>query len=276
MGINRSELKKNARTLLAKNYWWIVLVSIILAVTAGGFRVNLPNVVSTHNGSVRFFSPNSQFSPADNQTFDDFDYKQFFDNPNVYMRSYLKANDFNIDAIIRFVIDYLAIILAIILIGVVTALLLKALVSNPFQIGCKRWFLKNRTTKPEMGEVVHTFSNGYGNSVKVMFIRDVCVFLWSLLFVIPGIIKSIEYSMIPYLLAENPTMSKEEAFARSKQLTDGYKMEIFILELSFIGWMILSGLTGNLLGVFYVYPYVNLTMTELYVYLCNQQGQASY
>lgn len=66
-----------------------------------------------------------------------------------------------------------------------------------------------------------------------MLLKNIKIFLWTLLFVIPGIIKSYEYQMIPYLLAEDPSMSREEAFARSRHMTMHHKFDMFVLDLSF-------------------------------------------
>lgn len=103
-----------------------------------------------------------------------------------------------------------------------------------------------------------------------MFLKQLYTFFWSLLFVFPGIIKSYEYRMIPYLLAENPYMSTDEAFARSRSMMDGEKWNAFVLDLSFIGWNILSSLTLGLVGLFYVAPYQAYTDMELYVALCSK------
>ena len=70
--------------------------------------------------------------------------------------------------------------------------------------------------------------------------------------------------MIPYLLADHPEMSREEAFARSKELMKGQKWNAFVLDLSFLGWEILSALTLMILGIFYVAPYRNMTNAALY------------
>ena len=73
--------------------------------------------------------------------------------------------------------------------------------------------------------------------------------------------------MIPYILAENPTIDRKEAFALSKQMMMGNKWKTFILDLSFFGWNLLSVLTFGLLSVFYVNPYNSATIAELYVSL---------
>ena len=85
-----------------------------------------------------------------------------------------------------------------------------------------------------------------------------------MLFLVPGIIKSYEYRMIPYILADNPTISYEEAFALSKKMMTGNKWDAFVLDLSFIGWRILGGLTCGILSLFYVNPYQYQTNAALY------------
>ena len=87
--------------------------------------------------------------------------------------------------------------------------------------------------------------------------------LWALLFIIPGIIKSYEYCMVPYILAENPNISSERAFELSRLMTKGEKWKIFVLDLSFIGWRILGVLCCCVGGIF-LEPYYEATFAELY------------
>ena len=97
-----------------------------------------------------------------------------------------------------------------------------------------------------------------------------------LLFIIPGIVKSYEYMMIPYLLAEHPEMTRQEAFAESKQMMDGEKMEAFIMDLSFLGWYLLSAVTCGLLAIFYVNPYVQASFAEMYTFNKQKAYQEGY
>mgnify|MGYP002860116109 CR=1 FL=1 len=83
-------------------------------------------------------------------------------------------------------------------------------------------------------------------------------FLWSLLFIIPGIVKSFAYSFTPYIVAENPNISVSKALTISKVLTNGHKMDLFILQLSFWGWLLLASLTGGIGGL-WVIPYMQLS-----------------
>ena len=148
--------------------------------------------------------------------------------------------------------------------GIIVAFLISFFVLNPIEVGTKRFFLKSLTEDPEIKELLFAFDHGYKNVVKILFKRDIKVILWSLLFINPGIVKSYEYRMIPYLLAENPELTEEEAFRYSRQMMYEQKLETFVLDLSFIGWDLLSGITVGIVGLFYVQPYANLTNAALY------------
>lgn len=89
------------------------------------------------------------------------------------------------------------------------------------------------------------------------------VFLWSLLFFIPGVVKSYSYSMMFFVMAENPKISAMKAMDISKVLTSGHKADLFVMDLSFLGWMFLSLLACGL-GFIWLYPY--MTMAKTYAY----------
>ena len=91
-------------------------------------------------------------------------------------------------------------------------------------------------------------------------------FLWTLLFIIPGVIKGYSYSMVPYILAEDDTISITEAIALSQRLTEGYKWELFVMDWSFILWDLATSLTIGLVG-FYAIPYKKATWTRYYLQL---------
>ena len=154
------------------------------------------------------------------------------------------------------------IIIFLILMSVV--ILLDVFICNPIEVGCKRFYVRNLNESAQVGNVGFAFDNHYKNITKTMFFRDLYTILWTLLFIIPGIVKSYEYQMIPYLLAENPQMSREQAFAESKRMMSGQKWRAFVLDLSFIGWNILSAITLGILGIFYVQPYMDATHAALY------------
>lgn len=109
----------------------------------------------------------------------------------------------------------------------------------------------------------------FGKSIGLFFWQLLWVFLWTLLFIIPGIIKSYSYCMSFYILADHPEITVREALNESKRMTQGHKMDLFILQLSFIGWGILATLTFGM-GYFWLIPYMQVTMANTYKKLANQ------
>lgn len=166
-----------------------------------------------------------------------------------------------------------AIFAIIAFIMVILGTLLKLFVDYHLTVGGSKFFILNQMgMQPEFGTVLDGFRSGhYANILSVMFFKDLFIFLWSLLLVVPGIVKSYEYYMVPYILAENPGMDRKTAFAISKQMMDGEKWATFVLEMSYIGWYILSFFTIGILAVAYVKPYIEATKAELYAY-CKAKG----
>lgn len=107
------------------------------------------------------------------------------------------------------------------------------------------------------------FRKGLGNNIVAGILVGVFTFLWSLLFIIPGIVKSYSYSMTFYILADNPEMSPTDAINESRRMMDGNKWRLFCLDLSFIGWYLLSFLTLGIL-LFWVDPYQMMARAEFY------------
>lgn len=275
----RAELKTNAKKILKRNYWWIVLVALILGIVSGSgtginFRYNPftgDSTASSYEGILGEKDPDDIWGDIRNNQYQARSFEDFY---RIYTQQYERIYH-QIETYIRTKPPVVLITLAcVVLIAFLLALAVSVFLLNPLLVGCRRWLILNRKEKPAMDEIAYAFKNGYGNTVLAMFCRRLFIFLWSLLFLIPGIIKSYEYRMVPYLLAENPKMSRKEAFKISKNLMDGNKWAVFVLDLSFIGWAILSVFTFGILNVFYVSPYIALTETELYVCLC--QGQERY
>ena len=164
----------------------------------------------------------------------------------------------------------LMIIAAVLAASAVAGLVIKIFLLNPLKVSCIRYLVENHKAPASLNELGYGFSQNYLNVVKTMFFQDLHIFLWSLLFVVPGVIKSYSYRMVPYLLAENADIPSKEALDTSRELMDGSKANAFVLDLSFIGWYLLSSLTFGILSVFYVNPYKNLTDCELYYALKEQ------
>lgn len=231
---NRQRLKRNARVLLKANYLKVVVVGLILSFLIG----------SGYNSA----------------------------------RGAAKSNDVDIDVTdlfsgnLAFIVAMLIGIAGVIAIALLFNVVLNIFLWNPLEVGCRKVFVDCRYGNAEWRDILYAFKNGYGHIGAVMFMKDLFTFLWTLLFIIPGIIKGYEYMMIPYLLAENPDMSRQDAFAESKRMRDGNKMDAFVLDLSFIGWFILGAITFNIVNILYTTPYMELAHAELYHTLKNQNN----
>lgn len=101
-------------------------------------------------------------------------------------------------------------------------------------------------------------------------LKDIFIFLWSLLFFIPGIIAIYRYSMVFYIIADNPKMGGYSALQKSKEMMHGHKWELFVLDLSFIGWYLLTVITAGIAAI-YVVPYVKAARTNFYQMLKENQ-----
>lgn len=187
------------------------------------------------------------------------------ENSDIY-----SGNLFNVEMITGLLAGIATVVILIVLVA-------KVFVGNLLKMGGYRFFILNQTAQPGIGTLLDGFRSGhYVNIVLTMFLRDLFTALWSLLLVVPGIVKHYEYLMVPYIIAENPAMDYKEAFQISKQMMDGEKMEAFIMDLSFLGWYLLSAVTCGLLAIFYVNPYVQASFAEMYTFNKQKAYQDGY
>ncbi len=112
------------------------------------------------------------------------------------------------------------------------------------------------------GDIFEGFYDWW-SAFKVTFLEGLFIFLWSLLLIVPGIIKSYSYAMAIYILAENKGMSALEAINKSKKMMDGHKMDLFVLQLSFLGWALLVIVTLGIAAI-WVAPYMHATYANFY------------
>ena len=129
--------------------------------------------------------------------------------------------------------------------------------------------------KVEVGTLFEPFSNCFGTSIIANLLVGIYTLGWTLLFIIPGLVKQYSYAMTFYILAENPNMTANEAITESRQIMNGHKLELFVLHLSFIPWILLSCITFGIAYV-YVLPYMNLTITNFYHNIKRKNAEASY
>lgn len=158
----------------------------------------------------------------------------------------------------------LCVVAVALVIGCVIGILIRVLLINVISLSGHGWMLRH--LRGENVGLLDAFAafRIYKASVRTMFLRDLLVWLWSLLFVIPGIIMRYAYSMVPYILYENPHLSAQQAIRISRTMTRGYKWKLFVLKLSFIGWQLLSVCTGGLVGLVWSNPYVALAHAGAY------------
>ena len=151
----------------------------------------------------------------------------------------------------------------------VISFLVRIFVNNVLEVGHNRFFMESRQFASRYETLFVEYTHGsqeLGNVVITLFFRDLKIFLWRLLFVIPGIIKYYEYKMVPYILCECPTMPRQRVFELSRLMTNGEKMRLFVLDLSFIGWYLLALIPCGL-GIPFLAPYIAATRAELYTAL---------
>ena len=241
---SREHLKHEAKQFLRKYYWAAFIVCLITTLLTGGGSSS-SNSNEHHNNGMYY---------EENRVIDDVTEQLPFDTNNQAIRMVTRR--------FRSPLFFLtggAWILTVILLAV-----LLVTVGYTVEVGQSRFFLRAFDGDVHVGTLFSAFnSKEYWPIVKTQFITRVYIFLWTLLLVIPGIIKSYEYRFVPYILAENPDLPSDMVLARSKDLTDGHKMEIFVLDLSFLGWDILGILFFGI-GGFFVDPYSEATNAKLY------------
>lgn len=157
----------------------------------------------------------------------------------------------------------LAVIIGASISVLLVALLIHILLIRPLYAGAQNFFLINAEDKAVLKDLFSGFKH-YKITVSTMFLHDLFLSLWTCLLIVPGIIKYYSYRMVPFILAENPDIPATEIITKSREMMDGHKMDAFILDLSFLGWNILSCLTCGIVGIFWAKPYYYQTNTEFY------------
>lgn len=106
-------------------------------------------------------------------------------------------------------------------------------------------------------------------------INSILIMLWSLLFIIPGIIQAYSYSMTFHLMRDNPKLKPDEARRESDRLMEGHKWELFCLHFSFIGWILLCSMTAGILAL-WVVPYMQCATAEFYETLIPSRAKVEH
>lgn len=245
----RSDLKKCSKELFARHTKTILLCTLFMIIVSGflTFNINL-NVITDAliNGKrtilFQSYSINSIINLSNFNTIDI--------NKWLFPSFYVSLNVFLFLMLFQFMVYTFLI--------------------SPIKIGYRKLFLNGyRQDKITFSNLFWFFENKTFVKVGIkIFIKNFYIILWSLLFIIPGIIKSYEYYYVDYILCDNPDMSIKDAIFLSKKMTADDKFNIFVLNLSFIIWIIGSALTFGLLN-FFVFPYIEGTNAKLYLTMKN-------
>lgn len=278
-------LKRTSLTSLKASYWRLISVCFLIAMltsaypvstTFFGFHKVKPSASTESTDSV-FSSDSSNFEEIEKAA------ERYF--PKTVLKSFYQSSSYKVvntltemysstasafftilraANIIRSGVPVYSVILMHI--GVLFSFLYLIFVNNILLVGEKRFFMEVRNyPRTNISKIFFLYKLGYIlNPAWIMVWRTIRQSLWNLT-VIGGVIKHYEYSLIPYIIAENPKISLKNAFFLSRQLTKGQKWQLFLLDLSFFGWSVLSFFTLGLLDFVFVNPYRTSCRTALYM-----------
>ena len=237
----RAGLKERALALLSPGYWPLVLVSLVAI------------VIDDYGGAFLRHSPCLRVKTSTTVTV----------QPTNVIEA-CSSTSLPVDTTTM-----------VVLLVVALAALAMILLGNPIAVGVRKYFVGRHRGTARLKDLFFAFSSGhYWNVVLVVLMHDLAVLLWSLLLIIPGWVKAYALRMVVYELADNPAISWREAFDISERVMQGQKWDSFVLDLSFILWWLLSGLTCGFLDVFFVVPYFGLTSAGLYETLLGGKSAA--
>ena len=220
-----AELKSRGKQAFKANYWQSVAVSFVMAIFAGGTASAASNRVQSTTSEVTV--EGAGVSPE--------------------QAAFLAA-----------------VVLGVIFTVGIVGSIVHALLANPIEVGGRRFFEKNANDPTTQFNTMFEGFQDYGRVLVTMLIRDVFILLWTLLLIIPGAMKAYSYRLVPYLVKDRPELSPMEVLAESEALMRGNRWRAFVMDLSFLGWLLLGVVTLNLGNIFWTNPYMNATDAALY------------
>ncbi|NLH64297.1 MAG: DUF975 family protein [Erysipelotrichaceae bacterium] len=229
MTLDRNELKTQAKELIRKNYWTGVFAGFILLVcTMDSF------LFSNNTGVVYKSADGTAALPQWSE-----------------LLSFVTSSSFFYGATAAVFLTFF----------------FSVFVGNPMQYGARNWFYRHGEGKgKEQGILFSGFHRKQWLRISATILwRDLICILWSFLLIVPGIMKYYEYLFVPYILADHPMMSASDVMKYAGNLSKGHKMELFKIDLSFIGWFLLQIVTFDLAGIFYAGPYLYQTQSLAYL-----------
>ncbi|MCM1144890.1 MAG: DUF975 family protein [Blautia sp.] len=259
----RKELKDRAKEALKRNYWKAVLVALLMTILGVGLS---PATAASGGGTQEEEEiAEVKYPVTEDTTIHVFTDETFIGDTTDTVGDAVEDALADLEEVDEAVWVAMGVVfLTIFCIFMALVFLIDIFLINPLYVGAQRFMLKSVEDKADVAELCFGFDHAYKNNVKTAFHRDLQIFLWALLFLIPGIYKKYQYYMVDYILAENPGIPYKEVLERSKQMMEGQKWKTFVLDLSFILWHMLSTLTCGILEILYVKPYQYLTRASLY------------
>lgn len=229
----REMLKTEAKSFLKSNYFKAFLVSLLLLFVGSG----------SSGGSSSNTNVSTDFTMQEGAGF---------------WQSVIESSSFGFLWGLGF---------TIILLLIVGSIAFRVFVGYHLEVGGRKFFVRGAEADVDLSHLTSSFVSGsYSGVLTSMLYRAVINFLYYLLLIIPGIIKSYAFSMVPYILADNPEIGYKRALELSEDMTSGHKWNMFVLDLSFIGWYLLGALAFGI-GTLFVNPYVDATKAQLYLTL---------
>ena len=252
---DRKELKAKGKAAYRANRLMCIIAALLLLLVSGA--------------GAGASGAGSGIRSADNDTqyyYDDSDggYGDLYDEEAEFGDQESSTDDAVVVAAVVTVV--IIIVLIVVAVGVVVG----AFLLNPLQVGLRKFFVDNATEASaalNSRNIGLAFKNNYIRVVGSMFTTGLFTFLWSLLLIIPGIYKSYCWRLVPYIIGEDPSIKGSDARALSARMMEGSKWDSFVLDLSFLGWHLLGGLTLGILDLIFTNPYQAATDAELYLTL---------
>ena len=253
MDLNRSLTKKQARLLINGKTIVLFLITIIMTIIMC-FSLFSTGAYDTYD----YYENDDGFSingnnPIENFGTDNFD-KNYFDGINSNILP-VANNHFHNVSYKNSLPDSLAIIIWVLLLSMnmgIASLYIRV-IKNQYQGFGKEFSNAFKVS----------FDKHYFKKVGAMLVKYLLIYLWSLLFIIPGIVEYYKLYFVEYILAEYPGLTISQAKNLSKTLTNGHKGELFKMDLSFIGWGLLTIMTCGIVGI-YAVPYIFTTRALYY------------
>lgn len=292
----RRELKTRGLAAFKANYWPCVAVALIACFVAGNgcrFSYNVSGDRPSSSPSAITVPEAPREADAAGEAGSGISpFRDLWNNVGAFTDGHPRL----------FVVCLAVLAVAAVVAIVAIASLVRFLLLNPLSVGCSNFFLRNTVANAPFGAIGAPFRD-WKRVAWMMFLRDLFLFAWFLpalaawfiaagaflhagfplgdeeltpmgvffawlaaaaLLAIPAIVKTYAYRLVPYLLSDDPALSGRAAVTRSRALMAGNKRKAFLLDLSFLGWHLLSLLTLGLLWVFRVLPWVQATDAELY------------